>query len=90
MTARRIALATAAAVVLLAGCGPDKAADKPGDPKVYATIDVSTSCTQLQGWFDLYSSQSWTYIANGDKRSDETRAYMKYAQQRMDTLKCYG
>ena len=95
MTIRRTittALLATAAVVILAGCNTDKPAApaKPGDAKVYATIDISTSCTQLQGWFDLYADQSRTYIYNGDPRKDDTRAYMKYAQDRMDTLHCYG
>lgn len=93
MNVRRIittAVLTAATAVILAGCGPDKTADKPGEPGVYTTIDLSTSCTQLQGMFDSYASLSRTYIYNGDARKDNTMAYMKYAQARMDTLNCYG
>jgi hypothetical protein len=95
MTIRRTittALLAAAAAVILAGCNTDKPAApaKPGDAKVYATIDISTSCTQLQGWHDLYYEQSKTYIYNGDARKDDTMAYMKYTQDRMDTLKCFG
>lgn len=99
MTIRRTittALLTAAAAVILAGCGHSGTTTttvpvKPGDAKVYATIDISTSCTQLQGWHDLYYEQSKTYIYNGDSaHGDTTRAYMKYAQDRMDTLHCYS
>jgi hypothetical protein len=86
-------LLTAGAVVILAGCNTSKPAPpaNPGDPKVYAAIDMSTSCTQIQGWFDLYVDQAKTYLYNGDQvHADNARAYEKAALARLGALHCYG
>lgn len=85
-------------VAITAGCGSSSSEPDPGivsntarvgDPAVYARIDASTSCTELQREFDIASDNTTRIQADGGDATISI-SYMEAADVRMREIGCYG
>jgi hypothetical protein len=88
---------TAVAFVPLAICCfgivacASKAQTNPGDPAVYAKIQDSTSCTDLQVILDRAGVDRRAALSRSNTDlADVTLAYMRAADKRMTELHCTG
>lgn len=80
-------------VLTISGCGGTKTSDDnvrtTGNPAVYARIEASTSCTELQREFDI-AMDTAEAREPGDPHRDLSLSYARAADNRMEELGCYG
>lgn len=62
---------------------------RPGSPAVYAAVDASTDCAELQKMFDTAWANNRRYPA-GTRQFDWALGYMNAADGRMHDIGCYG
>lgn len=76
-----------------AGCGGTTTSDDnertTGNPAVYARIESSTSCTELQREFDIAMDNAEAREP-GDPHRDLSLSYARAADNRMQEIGCYG
>jgi len=86
---RRVLAALAASIVIVA-CGGASPAARPGSSAVYERIAALTDCRALQQEFDTADANQRRDLAAGrTEQATWSTAYMKAADERMKTLKCY-
>lgn len=67
---------------------PIEAETRPGDPAVYAQIEASTDCADLQETFDRAAGNN-ERAETGSEAFDYTLGYMEAADDRMREVGCY-
>lgn len=83
---KALILLTATAALTACSSTPD-AATQPGSPAVYERISSTDDCAALQQEFDTASANHDRAAAGSDEATTAT-AYMKAAQDRMETVGC--
>ena len=67
---------------------PSPVDTRPGDPSVYAQIEASTDCADLQVTFDRAAGNN-ERAEPGSEAFDYTLAYMEAADDRLREVGCY-
>lgn len=83
----RVTLA-ALLLVAAAACGGGSESSDPGDPAVYADIEATTDCGELQTGFDRNMSDV-ERREPGDPLRDVTMAYAEAYDAQMKEAGCY-
>lgn len=77
------------AVVIGLGAIADGGDNRPGSPAVYDRIAATTDCAELQAMFDRAADNHDT-AQPGSAETEWTLGYMEAADDRMESVGCYG
>ena len=84
-------LAVVALALIAAACGSDddegSAEERPGSPDVYARIEATSDCAELQTQFDTAMDNVERYEAGSPQR-EAPMAYAEAAEDRRQELDC--